>query len=129
MSANFLLLDEFAHLHPNLAEEFIASVFPTLSSSKSAKLVVISTPNGLNHYHKLWVDSLNKRNDFVTVEGRWQENPLRNQEWADNQLKKLGPVKYRQEIECIGGDSLITVRDKVTGKIFSTSIEQLYSQL
>lgn len=111
MSANFLLLDEFAHLHPNLAEEFIASVFPTLSSSKTAKLVVISTPNGLNHYHKMWMDSVNKQNDFVTVEGNWQENPLRDQAWADNQLKKLGPVKYRQEIECTFEGSSYTLID------------------
>lgn len=59
MSVNLLLCDEFAHLHPNLAEEFIASVFPTLSSSEQSKLIIISTPNGLNHYHKLWVEAVN----------------------------------------------------------------------
>jgi hypothetical protein len=100
MSANMILLDEFAHLLPSLADEFIASVFPTLSSSESSKLVIVSTPNGLNHYHKLWIEAINKNNDFVTVEGHWSENPTRNQKWADEQLLKLGEVKYRQEIEC-----------------------------
>lgn len=129
MAANLLLLDEFAHLKPNLAEEFIASVIPTLSSSETSKLIIISTPNGLNHYHKLWVDAVNKRNDFVTVEGHWSENPKRTQQWADEQRRKLGEVKYRQEIECITGETEITVRDKETGKIFTISIENLYNQL
>jgi hypothetical protein len=98
MSINFLLLDEFAHLKPNLAEEFIASVFPTISSSESSKLAIISTPNGLNHFHKLWCDAENSNNDFVPVTGHWAEHPKRNQEWADNQLKTLGEIKFRQEI-------------------------------
>lgn len=111
MSVNMLLLDEFAHLGPNLAEEFIASVFPTLSSSESSKLVIISTPNGLNHYHKLWVEAQNGNNDFKTVEGKWQENPKRTQAWADEQQKKLGEVKYRQEIECTFEGSSYTLVD------------------
>ena len=113
MSINLLLLDEFAHLHPNLAEEFVASVFPTISSSQTSKLIIISTPNGLNHYHKLWVDAQNGNNDFACVEGHWQENPDRTQEWADNQLKKLGEVKYRQEICCSFEGSSYTLVDGV----------------
>ena len=111
MSVNLLLLDEFAHLKPNLADEFIASVFPTLSSSESSKLIIISTPNGLNHYHKLWVEAQNGRNDFKCVEGRWQENPNRTQAWADAQRAKLGEVKYRQEIECSFEGSSYTLVD------------------
>lgn len=111
MSVNMLLLDEFAHLNPNLAEEFIASVFPTLSSSESSKLIIISTPNGLNHYHKLWVESENGNNDFARAEGRWQENPRRTPEWAEAQRKKLGEVKYRQEIECTFEGSSFTLVD------------------
>lgn len=111
MSVNLLLLDEFAHLKPNLAEEFIASVFPTLSSSESSKLIIISTPNGLNHYHKLWIEAVNGNNDFKTVEGKWQENPKRNSNWAESMRKKLGEVKYRQEIECSFEGSSYTLVD------------------
>lgn len=120
-SVNLLLLDEFAHLKPNLAEEFIASVLPTLSSSESSKLIIISTPNGLNHYHKLWVDAVKGNNDFKTVEGRWQENPRRSQAWADEQRKKLGEVKYRQEIECTFEGSSYTLVDGV--KLANTPLD------
>lgn len=111
MSVNFLLLDEFAHLNPNLAGEFIASVFPTLSSSESSKMVIISTPNGLNHYHKLWVEAEDGNNDFNTVSGHWRENPKRTPQWAEEQKKKLGDVKYRQEIECTFEGSSYTLID------------------
>jgi len=113
MSVNLLLLDEFAHLGPNLADEFIASVFPTISSSQSSKLIIISTPNGLNHYHKLWAEAKNGNNDFVCVDGHWKENPTRTQAWADEQKKKLGDVKYRQEIECTFEGSSFTLVDGV----------------
>lgn len=99
MSINFLMLDEFAHLHPNLAEEFIASVFPTISSAETSKLAIVSTPNGLNHFYKLWTDAENKQNDFQTVMGHWKEHPNRNQEWADKQKAALGEVMYNQEVE------------------------------
>ena len=123
-SVNMLLLDEFAHLKPNLAEEFIASVFPTLSSSEASKLIIISTPNGLNHYHKLWVEAENGRNDFKTVEGHWSE--VRSQEWADNQRRKLNnDVKYRQEIECLSGNSTVTIRNKETGIISTVTLFEL----
>jgi len=113
MSINMLLLDEFAHLKPNLAEEFTASVFPTISSAKTSKLIIISTPNGLNHYHKLWVEAENGTNGFKTVTGRWQEHPLRDSKWAEEQRQKLGEVKYRQEIECTFEGSSYTLVDGV----------------
>lgn len=111
MSINFLLCDEFAHLKPNLAEEFTASVFPTISSAKTSKLVLISTPNGLNHFHKLWVEAEEGTNGFVTVEGNWREHPGRDQTWADEQRKKLGEIKYMQEIECSFVGSSYTLID------------------
>lgn len=99
-SINFLMCDEFAFLAPNLADEFIASVFPTLSSSKKSKMVIVSTPRGLNHYWKLWTEAEQGLNDFVPVEGKWQEHPDRDQAWADGMLTKLGSVRYAQEISC-----------------------------
>jgi len=127
LSVNYLLLDEFAHLGHHIAEDFIQSVFPTLSSSKTAKMVIISTPNGLNHYYKIWKDACNKINDFAVVEGNWRENPERDQKWADEQKKKLKEVGYRQEIECLWGESLITIRDKFTGEIKQVTMKELYS--
>ncbi|UTS51988.1 terminase large subunit [Synechococcus phage BUCT-ZZ01] len=117
MSINLLLCDEFAHLSPNLAEEFTASVFPTISSAKTSKLILISTPNGLNHYHKMWKDAVKGTNGFIPVEGIWQEHPLRDQAWADRMRQQLGEVKFRQEIECSFEGSSYTL---IEGRFLST---------
>ena len=87
------------------------------------------TPKGLNHFHKLWIDAINGNNDFVPVSAHWSEHPKRNQEWADKQLKKLGDVKFKSEIECIWGSSLVLIKDKETNEVKQISIEELYKLL
>lgn len=117
-SINFLMLDEFAHLANNLADEFIASVFPTISSSEESKLILVSTPKGMNAFYKIWVDAELGRNGFVPCEGHWNEHPLRSQKWADEQLSVLGQVRYNQEIAVqfsgssktlISGEKLVSI--------------------
>ena len=94
------MLDEFAHMNSNLAEEFIKSVFPTISSSANSKMVIVSTPKGLNHFHKIWSDAENGLNGFTPVLAHWSEHPKRDQAWADQQLKELGKTGFSQEILC-----------------------------
>lgn len=126
-NCNVLMLDEFAFLSNNLADEFIASVFPTLSSSKESKLVITSTPNGLNAFYKIWKEAQDGINDFVAVRGYWNE--LHNQEWADKQRKLLGEVRYTAEVECVSKDTTVEVKDTITGEIKEISIGDLYDEL
>lgn len=126
-SISLLVLDEFAFLRPSLAEEFIASVFPTISSAESSKLVIVSTPNGMNHYYKLWTEALQGINGFTAIESHWSNHPKRTQKWADEQRTMLGQVKYNQEIECVTGETVVTIRRN--GEIVSVPISELYSLL
>lgn len=108
-SISLILLDEFAHMNPKLADSFIASVFPTISSSKKAKMMIVSTPNGLNHYYKIWDGAVKGTNDFVPVDGKWYENPNRDEAWAAAELKALGPVRFAQEVTCEFSSSSFTL--------------------
>lgn len=117
-------MDEFAFLEDNLADEFIASVFPTLSSSKESKLVIVSTPNGVNNaFHKIWVGAEQGTNGFVAVKGHWSE--ARDQAWADEQLKALGEVKFKAEVLCVDQDTNVIVKQDNT--IVDTTIGKLYN--
>ena len=60
-SYNMIFLDEFAFVPTNIAEEFFSSVYPTISSGQSTKVIIVSTPNGMNMYYKLWTDAETKR--------------------------------------------------------------------
>ena len=62
-SYNMLFLDEFAFVPGNIAEEFFSSVFPTITSGVSTKVLLISTPNGLNMFYKLWKGATKKEGD------------------------------------------------------------------
>jgi hypothetical protein len=102
---HLLYLDEFAHVPSHIAEDFITSVYPTISSSKVAKIIITSTPLGLNLFYRFWMDAIKENSDaanwngFTAIETTWQDVPGRDQKWADQQKKILGPRKYAQDIE------------------------------
>lgn len=111
-SYNLLLLDEYAFLPSHVAEEFYTATYPTISAGTTTKLVIVSTPNGMNHFHKLWVDANrpkghNLKNKFVPVEVSWRETPispgrpeLRNDVWAQEQIANTSADQFEQEYGC-----------------------------
>ena len=100
MSINLLYLDEFAFVPPNIAGDFFTSVYPTISSGKTSKIIITSTPNGLNLFYKLCMDAINKRSDFVIGEYDWTVVPWRDAAWEKDQRQTLGEEKFEQEYEC-----------------------------
>jgi hypothetical protein len=99
-SISLLYLDEFAFVPTNIAEEFFTSVYPTISSGKKSKVLISSTPNGMNHFYKMWTEAKEGRNGFISIEADWRQIPGRDQKWADEQKRVLGEEKYLQEVEC-----------------------------
>ena len=99
LTISLLMLDEFAHVHPNVAEEFWTSVFPTLSSGTTSKVIITSTPNGYNLFHKIWAEALKALNGFNPISVHWTEIPGRDQKWKAEQLANLGLDKWTQEFE------------------------------
>lgn len=128
-SISLIVVDEFAFLGSSLAEEFIASTFPALSSSETSKLVLISTPYGLNHFYKIWHDSEQGNNNFVRVEGKWAE--ARSEAWFEEQSKLLNndPVKIAQELECVDGSTMIELYDNETKTTIKLPIREAYKLL
>ena len=119
---NLLYLDEFAFLRPNLATEFIASVMPSISSGKTTRCIITSTPNGMNHFYDMWQTSLeldqaeaefeNGNNDlYVRSVVTWDKVPGRTEAWAKAEKVKIGDQRFRQEYECEFVGSGITLID------------------
>ena len=100
-SFNFLVLDEFAFVPNNIAEEFFASVYPTISSGQTSKVVIVSTPKGMNMYYKIWKDALAGRNPYIPIEVKWWEVPGRDDAWKETTKKALGSDRlWLAEYEC-----------------------------
>ena len=100
MSFNILFLDEFAFVPNHVAEQFFASVYPTITSGKSTKVIIISTPNGMNHFYKMWEDARRGKNDYVTNEVHWSQVPGRDAKWKEETIKNTSPRQFAQEFEC-----------------------------
>jgi len=128
-NCNMLVVDEVAIIPNNIADEFFASTYPVISSGKTTKIIMISTPLGYNHFWKFWNDAKNDRNDFVPFFAPYWKVPGRDEDWAKEQLRLLGELKYNQEVSCLGGEAKIKLRDKETNEIFEMTIEEAYSLL
>ena len=100
MSFNILFLDEFAFVPNHVAEQFFASVYPTITSGRSTKVIVISTPNGMNHFYKMWEDARRGKNNYVTNEVHWSQVPGRDAKWKEETIKNTSKRQFAQEFEC-----------------------------
>lgn len=96
---NLLFIDEAAHIEN--WDEFFTSTFPTISSGKTTKVILVSTPKGLNHFYKLWTDSVEGRNEYNRVLVTWQKIPGRDEAWRKMTLSAMGNDmdKFAQEYE------------------------------
>lgn len=95
-----ILVDEFAFVPQNVAEEFYTSTFPTITSGKNTKVIIVSTPNGYNLFYEFWSNAKAGRNDFVPIAVNWDRVPGRDEEWKQNTIRNIGgPEKFAQEYE------------------------------
>jgi len=99
-SVNWLYIDEAAIIPNNIADEFFASVYPTISAGETTKILLTSTPLGYNHFWKFWNEAEKGTNGFENMFVHYTEIPGRDEKWAEEQFKLLGEVKYNQEVLC-----------------------------
>lgn len=123
---NILFLDEFAFVEENIALNFITSVFPTISSGKTTKLFIVSTPNGYNLFYKIWNDAVEKNNSYVPIAYNWRDVPGRDDKWAEEQRRNMGSEqKFQQEYECdfMGSANTLVAPWKLNQLSYSQAIE------
>ena len=99
-SFNLVYLDEFAFVENNMQESFFASVYPTISSGQTTKVLITSTPNGLNMFYKIWMDSEEGKNDYKRIDVHWSEVPGRDEAWKKETIRNTSEDQFRVEFEC-----------------------------
>jgi hypothetical protein len=75
-------------------------VYPTISSGKKTKVMIVSTPHGMNMFYKLWTDAENQRNTYIPIEVHWSEIPGRDEEWKEETIKNTSVSQFNTEFEC-----------------------------
>jgi len=124
-SYNMLFLDEFAFVPQNVAEDFFSSVYPTISSGKSTKVVIVSTPNGMNLFYKLWTDAENGRNSYNIIDVHWSQVPGRDEKWKEETISNTSKEQFQREFECefLGSTNTLIHPSKIKSMAFLNPIQ------
>ena len=123
-SYSLVYLDEFAFVEATLQEEFFASVYPTISSGKTSRVMITSTPKGMNLFYKIWVDATTNKNEYVPIEVHWSAVPGRDEAWKEQTIKNTSEEQFRQEFECqfIGSSNTLINPSKLSSMVFHDPI-------
>ena len=123
-SFNIIMLDEFAYVPAGIAEEFFSSVYPTITSGSSTKVIMVSTPKGLNMFYRYWTDAVEGRNEYVPIEVHWNQVPGRDDEWKKQTIANTSEEQFATEFDCdfIGSSSTLISSHKLKCMTYVTPI-------
>ena len=123
-SFNIVFLDEFAFVPSNIATDFITSVYPVITAGTKTKIIIVSTPNGMNLFYKIWTDAVNKNNNYIPFEVHWSMVPGRDEAWKDETIRNTSEYQFRQEFETefLGSSNTLISGQKLQQLVFKNPI-------
>jgi hypothetical protein len=126
MSFNIIFLDEFAFVANHLADDFFASVYPTISSGKSTKVIIVSTPHGMNHFYRMWHDAERGKNEYVATEVHWSEVPGRDAKWKKQTIANTSEQQFQIEFECefLGSVDTLIAASKLKALVYEDPVKR-----
>ncbi len=124
-SYNVIFLDEFAFIPNHIADQFFASVYPTISSGQRTKVIVVSTPHGMNHFYRMWHDAEREKNEYVPTEVHWSEVPGRDSVWKEQTIANTSEQQFRVEFECefLGSVDTLISSSKLKSLVYDEPIK------
>jgi hypothetical protein len=125
-SYNIIFLDEFAFVQNHLADDFFASVYPTISSGQSTKVIIVSTPHGMNHFYRLWHDAERGKNEYVPTDVHWTEVPGRDDKWKAQTIANTSEQQFKIEFECefLGSVDTLIAPSKLKSLVYDTPVKR-----
>ena len=126
MSFNILFLDEFAFVPNHIADAFFSSVYPTITSGKSTKVIIVSTPHGMNHFYRMWHDAERKKNEYVPTDVHWSEVPGRDEKWRQQTIANTSEQQFKVEFECefLGSVDTLIAPSKLRTLVYENPIQR-----
>jgi len=126
MSFNILFLDEFAFVPNHIADSFFASVYPTITSGKSTKVIIVSTPHGMNHFYRMWHDAEKGRNEYIPTDVHWSEVPGRDEKWKAQTIANTSEQQFKIEFECefLGSVDTLIAPSKLKNFVYENPIKR-----
>ena len=125
-SYNVIFLDEFAFIPNHIADDFFASVYPTISSGQKTKVIIVSTPRGMNHFYRMWHDAERKKNEYMPTEVHWSEVPGRDEAWKEQTIANTSEQQFKVEFECefLGSVNTLINPSKLKNLVYENPIQK-----
>ena len=125
-SYNVIFLDEFAFIPNHIADDFFASVYPTISSGQKTKVIIVSTPRGMNHFYRMWHDAERGKNEYVPTEVHWSEVPGRDEAWKEQTIANTSEQQFKVEFECefLGSVNTLINSAKLKNLVYENPIQK-----
>ena len=126
MSFNILFLDEFAFVPNHIADAFFASVYPTITSGQSTKVIIVSTPHGMNHFYRMWHDAEKGKNEYVPTDVHWSEVPGRDEIWREQTIANTSEQQFKIEFECefLGSVDTLIAPSKLKSMVYDSPLQK-----
>ena len=126
MSFNILFLDEFAFVPNHVADSFFASVYPTITSGKNTKVIIVSTPHGMNHFYRMWHDAEKGKSEYIPTDVHWSEVPGRDSKWKETTISNTSEAQFKVEFECefLGSVNTLIAPSKLRTLIYDNPIQR-----
>lgn len=126
MSFNILFLDEFAFVPNHVADSFFASVYPTITSGKNTKVIIVSTPHGMNHFYRMWHDAEKGKSEYIPTDVHWSEVPGRDSKWRETTIANTSEAQFKVEFECefLGSVNTLIAPSKLRTLIYDNPIQR-----
>jgi len=126
MSFNILFLDEFAFVPNHIADAFFSSVYPTITSGKSTKVIIVSTPHGMNHFYRMWHDAERNKNEYVHTDVHWSQVPGRDDKWKEQTIANTSEQQFKVEFECefLGSVDTLIAPSKLRTLVYENPIQR-----
>lgn len=123
-SFSMVFVDEAAFVPMNIWDAFYKSTYPTISSGKETKFILVSTPNGLNHYYHLWENANKKDGEigksmYAPFSVTWRDVPGRDDAWRSETIGNTDEEAFRQEheLEFIGNANTLIPSSKIKAMV------------
>jgi hypothetical protein len=124
---NLIFLDEFAFVPQNMANDFFTSTYPVITSGQTTKVIIVSTPKGLNLFYKMWMDAVESRSLYKAIEVHWSMVPGRDEKWREETIRNTSEEQFSQEFECqfLGSAATLIPGAKLRTLSFRNPIQQM----
>lgn len=114
-SYDIILLDEFAFVPNNIAEEFFTSTYPVITAGTNTKIIIVSTPKGMNHFYTMWTKAEQGKSDYYPISVHWSAVPGRDERWKEETIRNTSDEQFQQEFntEFLGSSSTLISASKI----------------